>query len=105
MSDGFKGKGTILSRGKLTGNFTFDGRVFIVGEGSQLEGTLVCDTLTLSQGAVSTAYVSADTIRVGDGASLKGSVHVKNLIVKPGALISGKISVVNEEANELTNDL
>ncbi len=87
--------GDVRIDGHIEGKVTSRGRV-VVGEGAQLEGTILCDSLDF-WGAFEGDVFVRDTLSLKAGSTFKGSLNIRRLQVEIGASFNGTCKMIEEE--------
>lgn len=90
--------GDVRVDGHIEGKISSKGRV-VVGEGAQIDGTVICDALDF-WGSLDGDIFVRDTLSLKAGSSVKGSLNVRRLQVEMGAAINGTCKMIGEEEIE-----
>jgi len=81
--------------GNVDGCLRSESRI-VVGEGSELKGSLYCNLLDFWGKMEGDIYVR-DTLSLKSSSEVKGSIHARKFEVEMGARINGSISMITEE--------
>lgn len=87
--------GDVRIDGNIEGKVSSQGRV-VIGEGAQLEGTIICDSLDFWGNFEGDVFVR-DTLSLKAGSVFKGSLNIRRLQVEIGASFNGTCKMIEEE--------
>ena len=87
--------GDVRIDGHIEGKISSKGRV-VVGEGAQIDGTILCDSLDF-WGSIDGDIFVRDTLSLKAGSNVKGSLNIRRLQVEMGASINGTCRMIGEE--------